>query len=120
MKHVKFLFLFSLVAIFFSCANSSNTTEVNYYSKTGLVVPKFSNQKLNEHLKSFEPLFNELGAAAASKDKEKSYDLSKAYSDWLLKGLDFKESLSKEEQQQLDAYLESTTKPWDEFKDQLF
>ena len=108
------------VGILFACSNSPKTDGVNYFAKAGLVTPKFSNEKLNEHLKSFEGLFNQMGTASTAKDKQKSDELSIEYSDWILTSLKFKDSISREDLQQLDKYLNSTTDPWNKLKANLF
>lgn len=120
MKTIKSLALIILISLSCACSNSAKTDGINYFGKAGLVTPKFNNENLNQHLKSFEALFNELGTAATIKDKAKRNNFSIAYSDWMIEAKKFKDSISNEEQKKLDNYLESTTVPWNVLKNNLF
>lgn len=120
MKTIKSLALGILIGLSFACSNTAKTDGVNYFEKSGLITPTFKNENLNQHLKSFEELFNELGTAATIKDKAKRNNFSIAYSDWILDAKKFKDSISNEDQKKLDNYLESTTVPWNVLKNNLF
>lgn len=120
MKSIKSIVLIILASLCYACSNGTKTDGINYFDKAGLVTPTFQNENLNQHLKSFEELFNELGTAANIKDKARRNQFSIAYSDWILDAKKFKDSIPVKDQQKLDNYLVSTTVPWNVLKNNLF
>lgn len=119
MKKVK-LFCILIIIVASSACSGSGGKNINYFARAGLVSPKFEGQELNEHLKSFETLFNDLGTAAARKELNKRDELNIAYSNWYVKAKQFGPKLSREEGQRLLDYLGRTKTAWNTYYSDLF
>lgn len=120
MKKNKLCYLLILIAGIYACTNSVKGNYINYFARAGLVTPKFGDEKLNEHLKSGEILFNKLGSAAAKKDLYQRDELNAAYLKWLSEAKQFGPKLSREEGQRLFDYLTTVNQSWNTYKSDLF
>lgn len=91
----------------------------NYFAESGIKAETFSNQEMNNHLKQFEVLYNDMAFVVEKKDKAELSRLSIAFSDWILKALSLKDSLPADEQKKFDDYLEKINNKWTEKKGAL-
>lgn len=114
-----FLLSVAVVATILFSGCKESLPSKNYFADSGLTMETFSNQELNNHLKKFETLYNEMSVAVEKNDKGADSGLSAAFSDWILEALALKDSLSASEQKKFDNYLEKINNKWTEKKDKL-
>ncbi|RZL37952.1 MAG: hypothetical protein EOO96_03970 [Pedobacter sp.] len=119
MKNILFIALTAFITIFGAC-EEKNVNEKNYYAEAGITTPKVRNKAMNEHIESFAPLYNSLGLAASAKYNGALPELSKSFSDWILKTIDLQQNLTADEQKQVDKYLEDINAAWNKQKEMLF
>lgn len=120
MKNILFIALAFLSITLNSCSAGDPGTVKNYYAEAGILTPEFKNEELNKHITHFESLYNELGIAVSGTDKASVPDLSKSFSNWILKAIDFKQNLVAEDQKKLEDYLEKVNTAWNKQKNLLF
>ncbi|WP_231426392.1 MULTISPECIES: hypothetical protein [Pedobacter] len=119
MKILKFLSLLIIVSIATACSNSPKSDGVDYFSKSGIEIPKYSNVEVNNHLNDFKNLWNVLSTAVKNDDKSYSPELSIQFSDWTIKALKMEDRLKAEERTNYYAFVEELAKKWDGEKDKL-
>ncbi|WP_118975283.1 hypothetical protein [Taibaiella koreensis] len=101
-----------------SCGSGASGTH-NYFAETEIGAPHFGSVTVNKHLKEFGIYYNELATAVTVKNKEALPELSRLFSDWIIKAVSLRETLPPGEQNAFDSYLAQTNKVWDEQKNQL-
>ena len=119
MKNVLIIALALISVALGSCSASNPGTIKNYYAEAEILTPEFKNKELNKHIEYFESLYNELGMAVSSADKASVPDLSKSFSNWILKSIDFKQNLSAQDQKKLENYLQNANEAWNKQKNLL-
>jgi len=123
MSRIKSIFTLAILAALFflaSCNGSSGASDTqNYFATTQIQTPRFSNDIINKHLAEFALYYNELAAAAEVKNKEAMPELSRLFSDWIVKAMSLRETLSTGEQGAFDTYMDRANQVWNEQKSLL-
>ena len=119
MRTLNFFFLFIVLSLVYCCSNSPKSDGVDYFSKSGIEIPKYSNNEVNDHLNDFKDLWNVLSTAVKNDDKSYSPELSIQFSDWTIKALKLEDKLKRDERKTYYGFIEDLTKKWDEKRNKL-
>jgi len=119
MKTLKFLSLLLMLAMATACANGPKSDGVDYFSTSGIAIPKYSNDEVNQHLHNFKNLWNVLSTSVKNNDKSFSPEQSIQFSDWTIKAIKLEDKLKPDERKRYYAFIEELAKRWNIEKDKL-
>ena len=119
MKTLKTIFLFILVISQFGCSTGLKSDGIDYFSKSKIEIPKFSNEAINNHLSEYTTQYNLVCSAVTSGDTGNAPQLSISFSDWAITALKIEDNLKGQERKDYNTLLEMLAKRWNEQKDKL-
>ncbi|GEM_PF-1566813 len=120
MKNIKIFCLLFLVGALLACSNSLKSDGVDYFSKSDIKIPKFSDETINNHLNEYKNLYNLVLTSVTSNAKDNAPQLSISFSDWAITSLKIEDKLKGQEKKDYLALLDVLAKKWNEQRDKLY